>query len=111
SDVLLATFTLAFILMAFYVYWLLKKGKAIWHWYNLIAALLLGVFNFGNILFYIQAHRHLSQDPALVFSTLNTGVIVLAAIIGMWLFKEKPGRLNRFGLVLAMIAVLILAGA
>lgn len=32
------------------------------------AALLLGVFNFGNILFYVQAQRHLAHGPALVLA-------------------------------------------
>jgi drug/metabolite transporter (DMT)-like permease len=110
-DVLFATFILAFILMAFYVGWLFTKGKASWSWHNVIAALLIGIFNFGNILFYIQAHRHFSQDPALVFSAMNIGVIVVATIAGIWFFNERLERLNKAGLILAVIAVLVLATA
>lgn len=109
QDVLFATFILAFVLMGLYVIYLLAKKHASWHWHNLIAALLIGLFNFGNILFYIQAHRHLSQDPALVFSAMNIGVIVVATIVGVWWFKEQLEKLNRAGLILAVIAVLILA--
>lgn len=111
ADVLLATFVLAFVLAMLAIVWLYASGRARWNWRNAGGALLLGVFNFGNILFYVQAHRHLAHDPALVFSAMNIGVIVLAAIVGMWWLGERLGRLNRVGLVLAIAAVLVLATA
>lgn len=111
ADVLLATFVLAFILSGVYVCWLYTTGRGAWSRRHLMASVLLGAFNFGNILFYIQAHRHLASDPALVFSAMNIGVIVLATIVGVWFFKERPGRSNRLGLLLAVIAVAVLATA
>jgi drug/metabolite transporter (DMT)-like permease len=111
QDVLLATFVLAFVLAMLAVVWLWASGRARWQWRNAGGALLLGVFNFGNILFYVQAHRHLASDPALVFSAMNIGVIVLAALVGVWAFRERLGRLNRIGLALAVVAVLVLASA
>jgi len=110
-DVLLATFVLAFVLAMFAIAWLFASGLARWHWRNVGGAVLLGVFNFGNILFYVQAHRHLAHDPALVFSAMNIGVIVLATLVGVWWLGERLGRLNRFGLALAVVAVLVLATA
>lgn len=111
ADVLLATFVLAFALAVLAMVWLFARGRAQWRWRNAGGALLLGVFNFGNILFYVQAHRHLAQDPALVFSAMNIGVIVLAALVGVWWLGERLGRLNRLGLALAVAAVLVLATA
>lgn len=111
ADVLLATFVLAFVLAMLAMIWLYANGHARWRWRHLGGAVLLGVLNFGNILFYIQAHRHLAHDPALVFSTMNIGVIVLATLVGVWWFRERLDWLNRFGLVLAVAAVLVLATA
>jgi len=111
ADVLLATFVLAFVLAMLAITWLFASGLALWHWRNVGGAALLGVFNFGNILFYVQAHRHLARDPALVFSAMNIGVIVLATLVGMWWLGERLGRLNRMGLALAVVAVLVLATA
>jgi drug/metabolite transporter (DMT)-like permease len=111
ADVLLATFALAFVLSGLALAWLYAARRACWHWRTAAGAVLLGVFNFGNILFYVQAHRHLASDPALVFSAMNIGVIVLAALVGMWWFGERPGKLNRVGLALAVVAVLVLATA
>jgi drug/metabolite transporter (DMT)-like permease len=111
ADVLLATFALAFVLAMLAMGWLFASGRAHWHWRNAGGAVLLGAFNFGNILFYVQAHRHLAHDPALVFSAMNIGVIVLATLVGAGWLGERLGRLNRAGLALAVIAVLALATA
>lgn len=111
ADVLFATFVLAFILAGLAMVWLYVTGRAHWHWRHLGGAVLLGVFNFGDILFYVQAHRHLAHDPSLVFSVMNIGVIVLAALVGLWWFRERLGKLNYLGLALAVVAVLVLATA
>lgn len=111
ADVLFATFVVAFVLAALAMAWLYATGRARWRWRHLGAAVLLGVFNFGNILFYVQAHRHLARDPSLVFSAMNIGVIVLATLVGVGFFGERPGRVNRVGLVLAVAAVWVLATA
>lgn len=111
ADVLLATFLLAFVVSLAAMAWLYARKRARWRWRNAGGALLLGVFNFGNIVFYVQAHRHLASDPALVFSAMNIGVIVLAALVGVWAFRERLGWLNRAGLALAVAAVLVLATA
>ncbi|HET7267098.1 MAG TPA: EamA/RhaT family transporter [Oleiagrimonas sp.] len=111
TDVLFATFVLAFVLASAGVAWLYLRERARWRWRHVSAAVLLGALNFGNILFYVQAHRHLAHDPSLVFSSMNIGVIVVATLVGMWCFAERPSRLNRVGLVLAVAAVLVLASA
>ena len=111
ADVLLATFVLAFVLAMLAIAWLYAGRRARWRWRNVGGAVLLGTFNFGNILFYVQAHRHLASDPALVFSAMNIGVIVLAALVGTWWLGERLGRLNWSGLALAVAAVLVLATA
>ena len=44
---------------------------------------LLGLANFGNILFYLRGHQALPQHPALVFASMNLGVVALGALVGM----------------------------
>ncbi len=111
TDVLFATFVLAFVLSALYVGGLFATRRTRWSWRHLLAALLLGVFNFGNIYFYVEAHKHLAHNPALVFTAMNIGVIILATIVGMLAFRERPSRLNRIGLGVAIVAVAVLAFA
>lgn len=70
----------------------------------------LGIFNFGNILFYMKAHRAIPENPSVVFSAMNVGVIAMGALVGLLIFKEKLSTLNKFGILLAVISILIIAG-
>ena len=74
-----------------------------------LGGLLLGLCNFANILFYLHAHRALPTQPALVFASMNLGVVVLGAVVGVALFKERLSRTNVAGLLLALAAIALLA--
>ncbi len=76
-----------------------------------LGGLLLGLCNFGNILFYLRAHRALPEQPALVFASMNLGVVALGALVGIALFKERLSRTNVLGLLLALAAIALLAWA
>ncbi|MGO1244315.1 MAG: EamA family transporter [Sphingobacterium sp.] len=71
--------------------------------------ILLGGFNFGNILFYMKAHGALSTSPSAVFTGMNIGVILVGAIVGVYIFKEQLSKYNKIGLLLAVLSVLIIA--
>ncbi|HEU0196412.1 MAG TPA: EamA/RhaT family transporter [Nevskiaceae bacterium] len=105
GPALLAVFTLALI-VAFVIEFL--RGTR-FDLRSFIAGVLLGLFNFGNILFYLQAHRALPANPALVFASMNLGVVALGALVGLLLFRERLNRVNLGGLGLALIAVGLLA--
>ncbi len=70
---------------------------------------ILGAFNFANILFYMKAHRALPDSPSIVFTGMNVGVIALGALIGISVFGEKLSNINRIGLILAIVSVLVIA--
>lgn len=111
SSTLLAAFVLAALVSLLAVAWLYRRQRASRGWRHLAAGIVLGVLNFGNIVFYIHAHRALPDDPALVFAAMNIGVIVLATLVGLLAFRERLGRANIAGLALAVVAVAVLAGA
>lgn len=83
-----------------------KKQKFSIH--NLYWGIALGLLNFGNIYFYLKAHKELSENPSTVFATMNLGVIILGSLIGVFLFKEKLNKKNYFGIVLALVAVVLI---
>lgn len=101
SGTLLAVFVLSGLLMTG---WLLAR-RAQWGLRHLGAGVVLGAFNFGNILTYIKAHQSLPGNPALVFASMNMGVITLGTLVGALVFSERLSRLNLFGLVLALCAI------
>ncbi len=97
-------FGLAGILM--FVYLFIKKTH--WTIKNILWGLVLGIFNFYNILFYIKAHQHLKDDPTLVFTGMNIGVIALGTIVGAIIFKEKLSAINWGGIAVAICAIVVL---
>jgi drug/metabolite transporter (DMT)-like permease len=84
-----------------------KKMK--FSWPHILIGWVLGIANFGNILFYIKAHKALANQPSTVFSAMNIGVIVFGALIGLIIFREKLSLFNKAGIVIAIIAVVILS--
>jgi len=85
------------------------RGGARFGWRHALGGLLLGLCNFGNIGCYLAAHRALPAHPALVFAGMNLGVVVLGALTGVLLFRERLNRTNVAGLVLALPALALLA--
>lgn len=68
----------------------------------------LGLFNFANIYWYMHAHRLLKDNPSIVFTTMDVGGIILGALVGMVFFKERLSVMNKVGLVLAVLSVLLI---
>jgi len=77
----------------------------------MFAGIVLGILNFGSIYFYIKALATESSRPSVIFSALDIGVIALGSLVGLVLFKERLSGFNKFGLLLAIIAICILTFA
>jgi drug/metabolite transporter (DMT)-like permease len=108
---LFVVFVLAFIFsLAGLIYRVMAK-KIRFSWLHIPLGWILGTVNFCNILFYLKAHRVIASHPSTVFSAVNIGVIVLGALTGMVVFKEKLSLLNKAGIVLAIIAIIVIANS
>ena len=103
------SFVLAFFGMLLVQGWRQARGHSRFSWRNLGTGLLLGVLNFGNIVFYVHAHRALPENPSLVFAAMNIGVVVLGTLVGVLAFSEKLGRMNWLGIALAVPAIVLIA--
>lgn len=75
---------------------------------NIAFGALVGIFNFGNILFYLKAHKVFADNPSTVFATMNIGVIILGSFIGAMIFKESMSKLNYAGIILAISAIIFI---
>lgn len=106
---LLVSFSLAFVLMLALQLYRHVHGSARLRWHNVAAGALLGLLNFGNILFYVRAHQHLPDSPAVVFAGMNIGVVVVGALVGILAFGERTSVWNRLGLGLAVVAIGLIA--
>ena len=104
-----AMFALALLVAFALQLWRRTQGQARFTLRGVLAGLLLGLANFGNILFYLRGHRALPQHPALVFASMNLGVVALGALVGLLLFRERLSRLNLAGVALALLAIGVIA--
>ena len=101
---LFVSFGLAGLLLLIYL--LIMRVR--WQGNSLAAGILLGALNMGNIYAYIRAHQVLSESPSIVFTGMNVGVIAVATLIGVGVFKESLNRINILGLLLAICCVAVL---
>ncbi len=104
-----AMFALALLVAFALQLWRRARGQTRFTARNALAGLLLGLANFGNILFYLRGHRALPQHPSLVFASMNLGVVALGALVGLLLFRERLSRLNLAGVALALLAIGVIA--
>ena len=111
TSSLIVVFILAFIISALFLLYLFFIKKLKFTLINVLCGWILGIANFGNILFYLKAHQALANQPSLVFSAMNIGVIVLGSLVGVLIFHEKLSRLNYFGIVLALISIVLMSQA
>lgn len=102
-------FVLAFLGMLAWQLWRVRSGETRLGLRHLGAGLLLGAVNFCNILFYVMAHRALPGQPAVIFASMNIGVVVLGTLVGAFGFGEKLGLMNRLAIGLAIIAIAMIA--
>ena len=100
-----STLLVAFVIAALVIFaWLLWQ-KTRFNLASILGGLLLGVLNFTNIFTYVRAHQVMKDNPSLVFTGMNIGVITLASILGWTVFGEKMTRRNALGVVLAVLAI------
>lgn len=108
TSSLLIVFSIALLVCILTLFILVLQKKEKLAIINFVCGSVLGLFNFGNILFYLKAHQALAKNPSTVFAAMNIGVIILGSFIGIIVFKEKFSKINYLGLLLAIVAITII---
>ncbi len=76
---------------------------------SLVGGLILGVPNFLSFYFLLKALGTFGNSAAFVFPIYNILTMMASAAAAWLLFREKLGTLNRLGLALAVIAILLIS--
>ncbi len=76
---------------------------------SIIGGICLGIPNFFSIFLLLKVLSGFDGDGALVFPVFNISVILLAAIASYILFKEHLSSINKVGLAIAIIAILLIS--
>ncbi len=89
----------------------LKSFKFLKTW---ILGILLGLVNFGTVYFLIGALNHIDLNTGkqtesfAIFGVNNICIVVLSALVGLLVFREKLSKLNWFGISLSLVAIFLL---
>lgn len=76
---------------------------------NILAAFTLGVPNFLSFYFLILTLGYFGNSGAFVYPIYNMGVILVSAFVAILFFKETVSNLNKLGLFLAVVAILMIS--
>ncbi len=93
------------------IFWSIRlwKKQLKWHWKNVVAAIPLGIPNFLSFLYLLKALDVYDNNGAYVLPLYNIGVILGSSLVGVLIFKEKLSLVNWFGLLLAVLAIVLLS--
>lgn len=98
------TFIVALILSSMH---LVKKSNAnAFNKQNIIAGVSLGLLNFFSSFLFLIAMSHYKSTT--FFPAYNLSYILLAAFIGVLIFKEKLKLINYIGIAIALVAILFI---
>lgn len=104
---LFIVFSLAFAVALIGLIYQVATKKMRFSWPHIFIGWILGVANFGNILFFIKAHQSLATKPSYVFSSMDIGVIIAGAVVGLAIFREKLSLINFVGIALGLLAIVV----
>ncbi|MBC7776340.1 MAG: EamA family transporter [Phycisphaerae bacterium] len=79
-------------------------GRLQFSWKNVVAGVILGVPNYGSMLFMLLALSS-GLEGSFVFPVANVGIIVATTIGAVTLFRERLSRLNWVGIGLALLGI------
>ena len=106
-----STFGIAAMLGFIYLIFLSVKEKSTPKLRDIIGGILLGIPNFFSIFFFLSALEESEKagwDSSKLFPMANLGIILINALVGYFIFKEKLNKINYIGIVLALISIALI---
>ena len=88
----------------FLIYETIKNGFKL-EFKNLIWGIALGIPNYLTLHFFVRSLQSPIFESSQVFPIVNMGVIVLTALAGILLFREKLSFFNWGGILVAVLAI------
>lgn len=84
------------------------KEKVKFSYKNIIGGIVLGIPNYGSLIYFFEALDSSGLHPSVVFPIVSMGVVVLSAIIGIIFYKESLSRTNWIGIVSSVVAIALI---
>ena len=109
TSSLFIVFIVSFITSIVFLIVNISRKKTQFSWPHILIGWIMGLAFFGFIIFNMQIHKAMATQPRAAFSALNVGVITLAMMIGLFIFNERLTKLNKLGIFLALVAIIVVA--
>ncbi|MEX1001994.1 MAG: DMT family transporter [Crocinitomicaceae bacterium] len=74
-------------------------------WKNVLWGIALGFPNFGTVYYFFRSLESGFMESSQIYPVLNMGVIIISALSGYLLFKERLSAVNWLGILLSVIAI------
>lgn len=107
-----STFGIAAVLGLIYMIIMSIKEKSTPKLRDIIGGILLGIPNFFSIFFFLSALEESEKagwdSSSKLFPMANLGIIVVNALVGYFIFKEKLNRINYIGILLALLSIALI---
>ncbi|WP_025762113.1 hypothetical protein [Dyadobacter tibetensis] len=78
-------------------------------WRSMIGGLILGIPNFLSLYFLLKALAAFGNSAAFVFPIYNILTMLLSSLAAWILYKERLNLINKLGLLLAILAVILIS--
>lgn len=85
------------------------RKKRTFAWRNVTGGILLGIPNYFSIYFLIRSYETTGWEATQTIAVTGIGIVSLAALLGMLIFKESVKWQKILGLASAVCAILLLA--
>lgn len=86
----------------------IARKKAAFHFKNILAGILLGIPNYFSIYLLLESYRSTGWPDSTVLAIINVSVVLLSALLGFIVFREKATQKKLIGLVSSIVAIVIL---
>lgn len=84
------------------------SGRLQFSWKNVAAGILLGIPNYGSMLFILLALGS-GLEASFFFPVCNVGIILTTSLGAVFLFREQLSQVNWLGIGLAVLAIFLMA--
>ncbi len=84
------------------------SGRLKWNWKNVAGGILLGIPNYGSMVFMLWALNS-GLEGSFVFPVANVGIILFTTIGAVTLFREKLTPVNWLGIGFALGAIALIS--
>jgi drug/metabolite transporter (DMT)-like permease len=105
EDFILIIFFCAALTGLFYLTVMVLRRSVRLRWRQMIGGILLGIPNYGSLLFLMKALDQVPGGSSVVFPVVNIATVAGSTLLSVLIFRERLNRANRLGLAFAGLCI------